>query len=184
MRRRKKSRTKRSRGGMTRVGGGSGDGAYLGHKDGISSGPPVAVQERHEPASSIRLPSLVSTGHDLTGDGIVLRVLFVDDNAAHYRPWPICDIDIDAVKASKAISGNTVHGYCHVFDNDYVTMRLDDIENGVINFADAGRQMRYAWSELAPTKQYVKGESAYQIAVRLGFSGTEQEWLNSLGAIL
>jgi len=111
----------------------------------------------------------------------------VSGSSVGFVSWPIA-----ARVPLRHVIRNITQGFMipH-FDNDYLSMHMNDgdLANGILrfrsNFSGSDPGFRFQVTEIEfDYGGFIRGESAYQIAVRHGFSGTEQEWLNSLGAIL
>jgi len=132
----------------------------------------------------------IPTGLDLTGVRDIwvhFRRRVVSGSATGFTSWPLV-----ARVALRHVLRNIAQGYMILhFDNDYLSMILNDgdLANGILrfrsNFSGNDPGFRFEVTEIEfDFGGFIRGESAYEIAVRHGFVGTEQEWLNSLGAIL
>ena len=85
----------------------------------------------------------------------------------------VSDTEIDL---RVAYTGEAVTNAAYSIDRNFQSTLPADIAAGVANMT--GKYERYIDSDL----QKITGESAYDIAFKNGFTGTESEWLDSLNA--
>lgn len=86
----------------------------------------------------------ISTGFDLSIPGAEVRMSIKDTGAAG-RSWGVYTIKTDDLEADKEAG---TFSFKAIYDNDHLRVLVKDLENGVVNFVDVGRQFAYLRSEL------------------------------------
>lgn len=180
---------KRRRGrASSRVGGGSGDGAYLGQKADLAGGNASPL------GADIEVPSWDANAGtpsvSFTGAGkydFIVDMDGITTGAASGTIGVKLRNDTDGVDVvSKATSWRAENGSGNKVVHKTTRFEAELVDGKNYSLVASGSSGLSSYSyyysyAVAKVLSYSRGESAYEIAVRHGFVGTEAEWVTSLG---